>query len=289
MGKEIIAGISYSGNKAQIAVCEVRAKETKLQYLNEFSVSAVADHWYLNKITSPDIRLLKKVSKVSVALDINSVVLHSFPLDTSLNQTEQNGHVHWELSNFIKGYQPKEYIYDLHTLRISAREQVADVLVVAIQRSKLFGIQSVLESKKIELHIADTSFFGAEQSLYAAFPEVKSKTVLLVLVDMNELSLGIIANGRVVKFALGHQTSPDNIIELFQSIKQDEIVSEIYLCGSNALQDMGIVLRNKLGVHVNMLNPFRRNITTSSCKEFKQFAGKEHCFAASVGVALRKR
>jgi Tfp pilus assembly PilM family ATPase len=289
MGKEIIAGISYSGNKAQIAVCEVRSKEIKLIYLNEFSGSAASNNWFLSKITSPDIRLLKKVSKVSVALDINSVVLHSFPLDTSLNQTEQNGHVHWELSNFIKGYQPKEYIYDMHTLRISAREQVADVLVVAIQRSKLFGIQSALESKKIELHIADTSFFGAEQSLYAAFPEVKSKTVALVLIDMNELSLGIIVNGRVVKFGHNHQATDENIIDLLQSIKEDEIVSEIYLCGSNASQDTGIALRNKLGVHVNMLNPFRSNITTSSYKDFKQFAGKEHCFAAGVGVALRKR
>jgi Tfp pilus assembly PilM family ATPase len=289
MGKEIIAGISYSGNKAQIAVCEVRSKEIKLIYLNEFSGSEVSNTWFLSKITSPDIRLLKKISKVSVALDINSVVLHSFPLDTSLNQTEQNGHVHWELSNFIKGYQPKEYIYDMHTLRISAREQVADVLVVAIQRSKLFGIQSVLESKKIELHIADTSFFGAEQSLYAAFPEVKSKTVALVLIDMNELSLGIIVNGRVVKFGHNHQATDENIIELLQSIKEDEIVSEIYLCGSKASQDTGIALRNKLGVHVNMLNPFRSNITTSSYKDFKQFAGKEHCFAAGVGVALRKR
>ncbi|MBI5021940.1 MAG: hypothetical protein HZB59_10940 [Ignavibacteriales bacterium] len=289
MGKEIIAGISYSGNKAQIAVCEVRPKETKLIYLNEFSVSAGNDYWYLNKITSPDIRLLKKVSKVSVAFDINSVLLHSFPLDTSLNQSEQNGHVHWELSNFIKGYQPKEYIYDLHTLRISAREQVADVLVVAIQRSKLFGIQWVLESKKIELHIADTAFFGAEQSLYAAFPEVKSKTVCLALIDTNDVSLGIIINGRVVKFGHNQTTTPENIIELFQSIKEDEIVSEIYLCGSNASQDTGIALRNKLGVHVNMLNPFRSNITTSSYKEFKQFAGREHCFAAGIGVALRKR
>ncbi|MBI5476657.1 MAG: pilus assembly protein PilM [Ignavibacteriales bacterium] len=289
MGKEIVAGVSYSGNRSHIAVYEVKNGDVKLLHLAEHLSAKQSDHWFLEKIISPELRILKKADKVSVALDINSVVLHTFPLDTTLNQSEQNGHVHWELSNFIKNYQPKEYIYDLHSLRISARDQVADVLVVAIKREKLFGIQSALESKKIELHIADTSFFGAEQTLLSVFPEIRNKTVALILSDFNEISIGIFVNGRVVKFGHNLQSTSDSIVNLFQSIKQEEIVTELYLCGGTASQELGVTLRNRLGIHVNMLNPFRRNITTSSYSDFKLFAGKEHLFAAATGVALRKR
>jgi Tfp pilus assembly PilM family ATPase len=289
MGKEIVAGVSFSGNRAHIAVFDVRNNENKLLHLAELLSPKQSDYWFLDKVISPDLRILKKVTKVSVALDISSVVLHSFPLDTTLNQSEQNGHVHWELSNFIKGYQPKEYIYDLHSLRISARDQVADVLVVAIKRAKLFGIQSALESKKIELHIADTSFFGAEQTLLAVFPEIKLKTVGLILCDQNEISIGIVVNGRIVKFGYELQSSAESIISLFQSLKQEDIVTELYLCGASSSQELGAMLRNRLGIHVNMLNPFRRNITTSSYGDFKMFIGKEHLFAAATGVALRRR
>lgn len=289
MAKEIIAGISYSGPKARLVVCEVRPKETRLLYMHEFQNDSNSEFWYLKKVLSPETRLMRKVSKVSVAFDAGSIIYHSFPLDTSLTQSEQNGHIHWELSHIVPGKQAKDYIYDLHTLRISVMDQVADVLVVAIMRAKLFSLQSLLEGKKIELHIADTAFFGAEQALYAAFPEVKLKSVCLASLEPGDLSVGIFVNGKIVNFGHGDKPTAEGVVDLFRYLKQEEIVSELYLCGSLASQEIGLALRNALGVHVNMLNPFRSDITTSSCGELKLFNGREHCFASCVGVALRKR
>ncbi|MBI4810535.1 MAG: hypothetical protein HY800_03660 [Ignavibacteriales bacterium] len=148
MAKEIIAGISVSGKLAHLAVFEIRETETKLLHIEEFTNTSGDELWFLSKVLNPNSRILKKITKVSVALDSASIVLHRFPMDITLTQAEQNEHVHWELSNFITDYQAKDYVYDLHILRLNAREQVADLLVVAVKRVKIYKIQEALAAKK---------------------------------------------------------------------------------------------------------------------------------------------
>jgi Tfp pilus assembly PilM family ATPase len=287
MSKDIIAGISVSGKFAQFAVFEVRAKGNKLIHIEEFSNDSGDDLWFLEKILRPEKRFLKKVNKVSVAVDSGSIILHRFPIDTTLNQSEQNDHIHWELSNFIPDYQSKDYIYDLHPLRINSREQIADVLAVAVKREIILKIQEALASNKLELFIADTHFFGAEQSLKINYPEIREKVVALIYAEENHLDVGIEKGGKLVAYGYGLNTSADLIRKIIAEEIQDLVLNEIYCCGPKMTSEIIHLLKNSFEINTIYLNPFRF-VETSSVKNLNNFNGRKHLYAACTGVALRK-
>jgi Tfp pilus assembly PilM family ATPase len=287
MARKFKAGISFNDGLGQIAVLEPDAENVVLHYLGEFTHTNGSDLWFLHDVVDPKHRVMKKVSGVSVALDNKSVFLFSFPLDTSLNQTEQNEHVEWELSNFIEDFKPREYVHDTHVLRTNAREQVSDVLIVSVRRSLLFNIQHELEGRSIDLQFADAQHFGAQHALLTAHPETKNKIVALVGAVNNRLDIGIVSNGRLTVYRYGIVTGEQRLNLLRESI-QDIAVSDVYLYGAAVLPEFVKTVRDALSLNVTMLDPFSRLTIASSFRDFDKFIGREHHFAASVGCALRK-
>jgi len=288
MSKECIAGVSYSGGVAHLAVFEIRERETKLLHLEEFINAGQNPTWYLEYILEPKNRVLKKIDKVSVGLDMADVLLHQFPLDTTLTRAEQNEHVHWELSNLVEGYQPKDYLYDLHVLNTDPQSQVAEVVAVAVKQLYIYKIQENLERRKIALHIADGAYFGAEQSLLLNFPEVKNKTIILLYCSHNRIDIGLEIGGKLARYRYGINTAPQGVIELVREVINELTLNEIYCCGPSVPSDLKPPLQEALGYKVLMVNPFRQMITTSSFIGFDTFAGLEHRFAAAAGLALRQ-
>lgn len=288
MAKEIVAGIGIEKDCATLAIFKVKEKGTKLIHVEEFIKTGTDDLWFLEKILQPVNRIFKKVTKVSVAFDSASVFLHLFPLDVTLSQLEQNEHIHWELSNFIKDYDANNFINDLHILKTHAREQVADVLVVSAKRSLIYNIQESVSAKNIELHIADTNYFGAEYSLLNAIPETKVETIGLVHLTSNNYDIGIISNSRLVQYGFGIAPSPEIIAKKLQEITNESSISELYCCGSAATGDFVETLKNITGIKALLFNPFQR-VKTSRCKSYPNVFGSEHRFAASTGVALWRR
>ena len=288
MSKECIAGVSYSGGVAHLAVFEVRERETKLLHLEEFINAGQNALWFLEYILEPKIRILKKVEKVSVGLDMADVLLHQFPIDTTLSKVEQNEHVHWELSNLVEGYQPKDYLYDLHVLRANPQNQVADVIAVAVKQLYIYKIQENLERRKIALHVVDGAYFGAEQSLLLNFPEVKNKSIVLLYCSHNRIDIGLEIGGRLTQYRYGINTSPQGVIDLVKEVITETTLNEIYCCGPAVPSDLKLPLQEALGYKVLMVNPFRQMITTSSFIGYDTFTGLEHRFSGAVGLALRQ-
>src|ERR1700741_559522 len=135
MGKEYVAGLSMADGRAQLAVFEVKERETRLLHVEEYDANGQSSLWFLRGILEPHAKPVKKVTRVSIALEYSSVLLHSFPIDASLTQPEQNEHVHWELANIIPDYRANDHVCDVHILKTQARDQVAEILVVAVKRS----------------------------------------------------------------------------------------------------------------------------------------------------------
>jgi Tfp pilus assembly PilM family ATPase len=289
MAKQYIAGISVDGLKAHLAVFRIKKDEVRLLHLEEYTKTGDDQLWFLEPVLKPAIRPLKKVTKVSVALDDSSVVTHLFPMDTTLTQSEQNEYAHWELSNIIPGYQSKEYLYDLHILKIRAREQVAEVLVIAVKRSTIFALQEALGKRKLELHIADMSFFGAEQTFTQQYPENKLKTSVLIYVTTDRLDIGFEANGRLANFSFSMDTSPASVAETVKRITDNTSLHCVYCCGPDISEKFLKGLQEALSVKVDTLNPFRMNIKTSTFKRFQEMSNAKYLYAAATGVALRKQ
>lgn len=288
MRKEIVAGIGLDNDRATLVIFKVKEKGTKLLHIEEFEKTNKDELWYLEKILHPVNRIFKKITKVSVALNSTSAFLHLFPLDATLSQSEQNEHIHWELSNFIKDYNTKDYINDLHVLRAHAREQIAEVLVVSAKRSLIFNIQESLATKGIELHIADTNYFGVECSLLNAIPETKAKTIGLVHLTSNSYDVGIISNARLIQYRFGIAPSPEVIAGRLKEITNESSITEIFCCGSAGSVEFVETLGNITGINTLLFNPFEK-IKTSRCKDYANILGSEYRFAASTGIALWRR
>ena len=289
MAKEISAGISIAGNRAQLAVFKVKEREHKLVFLQEYLRSDEHDLWFLKPLIDPENRILKKISRVSIALDTRSVFLHAYPIDASLTQSEQNEHTNWELSRFIPEFRPNDYICDRHVLRTRAREQIAEVLVVVVGRSLIFGIQEKITGKKFSLNVIDTSYFGAQHALIFSYPEIKVKTVALVSVGENRVDAGIEFNGRLIEYQYAADTSPESVTSVLRKVMKGSPVVEIFCSGPDASSEMVSFLSEAFGIPVTLMNPFRRMVKTSSFPDYDEFAGKEHRFAACTGMALRRQ
>ena len=289
MPKELKAGISFSDDTAQTVVLELHPEEVVLHYLEEFKNASRSDIWFLDSIINARKGFSGKISSVSVALDNSAVFLHSFPLDTSLTQTEQNEYVQWELSNFIEDFKPREYINDIHPLRTRARDQVSDVLAVSVKRTLLFDVQQALADQHIDLRLADTYYFGTQYSLLATYPEVKTKTVALVGATMGRLDVGILVNGRLIDYRYKFVSTIEESVNFLREVLMNFPVSDIYLYGTAMTLDLTKNLHTAFAMNVTALNPFRRMRISSSFRDFDKFIGQEHRFASCVGCVLKKQ
>jgi len=289
MGKEYIAGISTSDGWAQLAVFEMKDREPILLHVEEYARNDNDPLWFLRGVLAPSSRELKKLSRIAVALEYSSVFLHAFPMDTALTQAEQNEHVHWELSHLIAGYQAKDHICDLHVLKTHAREQVAEILVVAVRRSLVFEIQRAISQRQLEIGLVDTGYFATEHALLASYPEIKINTSALVVVGDERTDIGWNFNGRLIRYETTRDGSPGGVVRKIRSQLTELPVSEVYLSGRVLPAAYVEAIGEELGLPVTPLNPFRRLIRTSGCRALKEFRGLEYRLSACVGIALQPR
>lgn len=289
MSKEITAGISIVGDRSMVAVFEQRDGEAKVAYLTEELKAGDRQLWFLDVLLQPKERILKKVSRVSIALDSSYVIHHAYPIDTSLNQTEQNEHTSWELSTLIPDYRPSEYICDSHVLQTRARDQVAEVLIVALRRAFMFEIQEALKRRGIDLHIVDTNYFGAQYAVHGNYPDARSRMVAILFVAFERVDIGYEGNGRLIRYAYTPEASADAIIRQIGTTVKDQPINEIYCCGPGATEQMMTLIQEGTGIAVTVVNPFKKLTTGPMPSEFASMAGTEHRFAASAGIILRRQ
>lgn len=289
MGKEFRAGVSFADDVAQVAVLEIGRADINVAYVEEFKNGMIGELWYLESLFVKQHKILKKVSKVSIAFDNELLSLHRFPLDSSLNREEVQGHVNWELSNIISGFSPKDFVQDAHILSTHAEDQVAEMFVVSAKRSSLSQIRSMLEKQEYQLEIADANHFGAQYALLVNYPDVKSRNVSLIWIGEKRIDVGVLIGGRLAAYGYAPAASEVEGAEFIQYFLRGYDIGEHYLYGSGPLFEVQKVFEGGIGVPVTRLNPFRRLAVSKSCRDFEMTVGIEHRFASAVGVALRKQ
>ena len=288
MPKERIAGISFSDDTLQAVVLEMRDGTVELRYIEEFVNKSRLDLWFLDAMFGIKKRIVRKISSVSIALDNASAFVHSFPLDSSLTQSEQKEHLEWELSSYIHDFKPKEYISDLHILQTREREQVSEILAVTAKRSFIYNIQQTLLEHKIALHVAEINHFAAQAALLLSNPEVKTRMIALASVTRARWDVGILNNGEITNYRYSLVSSIEDGARFLKELLRDSRVSELFIHGVAVTLELIEVLRSALDLKIIRLNPFRQLIIPSSFHEFDKFIGQEHRFAACVGCALMK-
>ncbi len=288
MAKELRAGISASPGKVQSVVFEFDPEGIQIRYVEEIDRGEAGEGWLSAAITDIRKNLSARPANVSVVLEHDHVFLHSFPLDTTLSKPDQNEHVNWELSNYLEGFRPQDYITDQHILKARARDQIAEVLTVSVKREYLFKLQEELSAMKLDLRLADIPHFGAQHSFLATHPEKRMKKVLLVGLSGRRLDAGLLSNGRLNGYRYIIVPTPEECIRAFGDLNALFDPEEFVVYGEMATAETIEALREPLGKNLSVLNPFKKFTISPLYREFSQFEGREHHFASALGCVLRK-
>jgi Tfp pilus assembly PilM family ATPase len=282
-----IAGISVADEQAHLAVFQAGKGAVRLRYLGESARSSPSDLWFLDELLAGRDRILRKVSRASVALDHNSAIEHCFPADSSLSGADEQDQINWELSNLIPAFNPEEYTREKHLLQTHAHRQYSDTLIVAYRKSFVESAKAILMARKIGLDQVGTNHFGAQHALVLNNPEVKSTMVALVHVMRNRVDVGLINHGKLVRYRSALTASVADLLEFLGECLSPFPVSNIFLYGASLSGELIEQAKGKFSSGVAKLNPFTALGAASSFREFESFKGKEHRFAAAVGSALR--
>jgi len=286
---EYVAGLSYSGDTLRTVVLKLKSDVPVLCFLAEEKVSDRSGIWFMRSVLEPKLRLLKKISAISVGIDNDSVFYHSFPLDQSGTGGDRDEQTDWELANFIGGYLPAEFIKEYRVLSPDAPGGALRVLVVAANRAFVQRIQSSIRERNLRLQVIETNFFGASYALAANYPETGMKRTLLASIEGERADAGIFNRGKLESHHCASVGSPEDVISLLGRAADGRDIDGIYLSGDGATHSMALSAGKQLGVRVELLNPLRRVKVRGRQLRNGDFDGVEHRFASVIGCALRKQ
>ena len=284
-----IAGISFADDLARLAVLQLKNRAVTLRYLGEYARTGPAELWFLDELLARKHRILRKVSRASVAVDHGAAIELCFPSDSSLSGADGEEHIGWELSNLIPGFRAEDYTSEKHLLQTHAHLQYSDLLVVAYRKSFVESARRLLGAKNIDLAGVGTNYFGAQHALFLNNPEVGGTMVALVHVMRNRVDVGLINCGRLVHYRTARIESENGVLEFMKARVSPFPVSGMFFHGGSVSSGLLKEAREGFPFTVATLNPFKGIGVDSSFREFDAYLGKEHLFAAAVGTALQNQ
>lgn len=288
MPKEIIAGISVEGNAASLAVVEHRDGERALLFLDERERHEENEFWYCSLLDRFQRQSRLKIQQVGIALDASSVTIIQCPIDISLNQSDRNQHINWELSQYVEHYNPREYINDVHVLETRAQERIQNILVVSVKRNTIFGLQETLTKRQLLLGIVDINHFATDAAILWSHPEHEKALCCSVGIHAHRIDASILRNGRTTAYRYVLNGSDGETETFLSALVETQPVVSVYVHGSDLSVEMEKKIQSISHAPVAVLNPFRRMVVSRDFPAFTRFAPFVHRFAAAVGIALRK-
>jgi hypothetical protein len=287
MAKEYLAGISFDGNFARIAVLRVKRSAIKVLDLIETERNPEDPNWFLAPFREKT-KSLRLVDRISVALDDDEVIRHPFPLDTTLTSADRIEQVRWELSQVVDGFDAAGYVHDLHVLRQNEEQQVADALVVAVARPAVSALRDGLADVQLALHKADTRFFGGLYALSANYPDIGTDPVCLCASSERKFDCGLVQDGKVLRYVSVLSGDDHVVVSHVHELMNGIQASKLFLWGVPVPASLTEALAGALGCSVEFLNPFRRISLPGGVRRKRMIAGREHQFSAAIGCALLK-
>jgi len=287
MAKAIIAGIGVSDTIACLSVIEHRDRQKELLYLDQLERTIDTPFWYLELLDRFIEQSRSKIDRVAVALDPSSVTIIVCPIDNSLNQTDRNQQINWELSHYIENYNPQHYINDVHVLEINYQENTQHALVVSATRDMIFGLQEALTERRLLLGVVDVNHFAVDMSLLQSHPDCEKILCCSLGMGLSRIDASILLNGRMIAYRYAMPRKDEEIRTFLASLSDHYHFSALYIHGSHLTREKEKLIKSNSSVPVAVLNPFRRMVVSFNFPDFTRYANLFHQFAPAVGIALR--
>jgi len=288
MFKKYEAGVSFSDNTGQIVVLRTDRKPWRLCHLAEFRTKAVSPIWFLQPLLERDVKIYRKVKKVSIAIDYEKLFHCTVPVDSTLDSIARKEQIEWELSQFIPQESVREYVSDTHVLAKQSVEGTEDTLIVAATREFIKQLEGELHKYKFKTGIIDSSFFAAQTAAVLSHSEVQSQQLAIVGVFPRRVDVGILFGGTLYDYRAIGITSPREVPPVVDSALEQTPIESLCLYGMNIGSQLVDKLRETPGRKVFFLDPFKTLESDIDEQLMQQFRGREHVFAPAVGIVMMR-
>ncbi len=290
MTSRIVAGLSIEGDSAEFVILNSSELKTELFFIEEYKRTEYdkSDTWFLKPLTIHSSKLPEKSKTVSIALSRTMLFTHVFPIDSTLHRDQQNEHLNWELSQLLPNYHSRDYISDMHLLKVHQDKNTHDILSVSVKRSLVYAIHDYIHAAGLNLNILDATQFAAEGALLHNYPETKTQESILVGFSPAHVEFSHYSNGHLTDYNFWQEANIEMILQFLQIFVSGKNIENIFIHGPNADLETLKTLRTEISPNVQILNPFKSITHSLSVKNFDRFANSLQRFAPAVGIALRK-
>ncbi|MCX7984846.1 MAG: pilus assembly protein PilM [Bacteroidetes bacterium] len=298
-------GVSFFDNKLQCAEVE-HGKKVTVTALAEVPVDVHlvgigetnGDQDQILKVLNREllniIRRQKLLAEyVSFAVPTRSVFINVIPLDASLTTAEVPSYLQWEFSQYYPDKDPKEMIFDYHSLPAVSGE-AHQTFIAGVPRALIKLLQKLAQSIRLKLCIVDIDQFSTEKTLLINYPEIADHDIALIGIRPGQVDGSLIHNGEMADYRLyklEQNELPTKVIrDYLQYIKNkfSTTPEALLLHGTHFTQNYVTVLRNETGitqtVSLNSLRKLRKAETIPP-----QTLKENHRYASAIGVALRTK
>jgi Tfp pilus assembly PilM family ATPase len=297
--------IQFAGKRLMAVETVHRGEELELTSLTEregsedyalLLASLSKEDLNLTKTLGDDLKSLRKhgdidAPNISFCLDSRWVLIHSFPLEDNLSESERADQIDWELSNYLTVSTRGHYVTGNATLEQLPDRQASLVLTASVRRELVSVLRHVASRIGLQLSVIDVDHFGAEHALRWNYPEIQQDDVCLFGVKSGRLDASRFQNGKPVRYRWGGITSgylSNPLLDqlLVARLNGEPVTMRAYVYGEDNEAPILPPLSERHTLKVELLNPLRRVSLPRRLRRLDPTS--VHRYAPAIGLAMRE-
>lgn len=281
-------GFNITDNKLQLIEVVEKSKKFYLENVDEEIFSGLLSFQSSDFVDilqtafdNLDLRNNLKSNKASVALPVDLFRIFSFPLESSVSETELHEQINWEFSVLFPTLSFSDYI--IRQKKISKGiNSYPKVLVIAIDQKLVKALFGFLTKNNLTLKFIDNAHFTSDLL-------IKKNNSISIYVSKNTISCCSYTNNKLVGFRKFESNNIANLKDHLSNLtsKVDNDMNEFVISGDVELDVLQQDIEKSLQINFNAINPFSNIQLSESFMQNDLFVNQKNLFSSAAGICFR--
>jgi Tfp pilus assembly PilM family ATPase len=285
-------GFSISQNKIQLVEVVKEASKYCLENVDEHIFEEEFD---FNSDESKIISILQtslnslsernpiKSKNISFTLPVSAFTFFEIPYEPSLSASALDEHIKWEYSVLFPTHNISEKIIRTH--KLYSYDNHNRILVISVSRSLIESLFNFAKQNNLNLKFVDVAHFASDTIINSS----KTKT-LSVYIDASHFSIASYINQELKTIKVYENGTNFTLLSSIESFIEVENIAydNIFIAGSNDVDELKIEIETKLKLNIEMFNPFEKIETSEAFIQNAHYLNRPNSFSASAGIGFRR-
>ncbi|MBM4175986.1 MAG: hypothetical protein FJ213_07415 [Ignavibacteria bacterium] len=304
---EKIYSVGFSISKENlywVILCEKDDGRIELKNLDKFQFNSPLDY---SDLLSQENRLkiynsIQKQAesgkfvglKANLCLDSAISFITKIPIDANLNTEEIENQLHWEFTVLIGEKNIKDYHLFYHKVKSPPNDSANSLIVLIVRKRFISFFKNIFEDLNINISVTDVDHFCAETSCRYNYADFNNRHSILVSEKNSLVEISVIDKGEFFNYRHIKKSNDETLVDIFQKHFLDLTKSrsqnsppKFFLSTEKISKKAFTELTSSFPVDIELINPFKQFIINKEVINSPAYENF-HCFAPSVGIALRR-